>query len=464
MKYKSFLIISFITIPLFSQETAKIDIYKKYQKFEGWGVSLSWWANIVGREFTDQQIDTLCNWLTDPNELDMNIFRFNIGGGDNPTHHHMRLDAQMPGYKPEENAPYNWNADEYQRKILLKIKQLQKNALFEAASYSPPYWMTKSGCSSGNFDGSDNLKENYYGQFADYLTEVVSYYRNKYGIIFRTISPVNEPFSNWWKEFGSQEGCAFSQNNQEQIIKELYNSLKKKNMLRFTTISAMDANSIDECYAGIKGYENQRNLLKMISQINTHSYAGSKRKELANLTVKHRLRLWQSESGPLLVKKQGIDNYLLMAKRIIIDLNEMHADTWCDWQYMSEGFNTVWGLVGFDSKTKTFRKNKGYYCRMQFSKFILPEYFIVEAGNENVLAAYSNKNKKLVVVVVNDKAEHEEINMVLPIQLDFNKSKCYETTEDKNCIPNQDLVFKLRDKKILSLSAKSVVTFVCELQ
>jgi len=52
--------------------------------------------------------------------------------------------------------------------------------------------MTRSGCASGNTDGSNNLRDDYYDDFAEYLTEVVKHFRDKWEITFRTLEPLNE--------------------------------------------------------------------------------------------------------------------------------------------------------------------------------------------------------------------------------------------------------------------------------
>ena len=53
------------------------------QQFEGWGISLCWWANMCGK-WSDEKIDELVDWLVSPDGLDYRIFRYNIGGGDDP--------------------------------------------------------------------------------------------------------------------------------------------------------------------------------------------------------------------------------------------------------------------------------------------------------------------------------------------------------------------------------------------
>lgn len=151
--------------------------------------------------------------------------------------------------------------------------------------------MTKSGCSAGEESGLDNLKDDYYDDFARYLVDVARHYKEKYGIVFSTISPVNEPFSDWWKANGSQEGCAFSQINQERIIRALHKELKLKRMLRYTGIAAMDANSIDECLNGVKLYKKNA-VLPLLKQINVHTYAGTRRSELYEFAKANKIPLW----------------------------------------------------------------------------------------------------------------------------------------------------------------------------
>ena len=170
-------------------------------QFEGWGVSLCWWANMCGK-WSDDKIDKIIDWLVSPAGLNYNIFRYNIGGGDNPSYadcreHHMRDGkgerAEMEGFKDSSSGPYIWSRDEAQRKIMLKIKEKRPDAIFEAFSNSAPYYMTYSGCVGGNQDrGSDNLRPEYYGEFADYLIEVCRHYKEQYGIEFRTLERADD--------------------------------------------------------------------------------------------------------------------------------------------------------------------------------------------------------------------------------------------------------------------------------
>ena len=60
-----------------------IDPSKTYQTVEGWGSSLCWWAGQVGA-WDQTKVNTIIDLFTNPDKLNMNIFRYNIGGGDDP--------------------------------------------------------------------------------------------------------------------------------------------------------------------------------------------------------------------------------------------------------------------------------------------------------------------------------------------------------------------------------------------
>jgi len=391
-----------------------IDPNMKYQEFEGWGGSLCWWANIMGG-YSDTDVKRICDWITDPMGTNMNIFRFNIGGGDDPTHNHMRGDGgAMPGYKASADAPYDWTQDENQRRIVLQLIESriaqtgQNDIILEAFANSPPYWMTKSGCSAGNFNGGEsNLQDDMYDDFADYLTEVVKYYHDSLGVTFHTIDPFNEPFSTWWVAFGGQEGCYFGQGDQEKMIRELYAKLQEKDMLGYTGISAMDANTLDETYNGVVGYKQAGDILPKLTNITTHSYFGSanSRKNLARWCHENDFTIWQSESGPLNISGTEQELLLIMAARIIKDVKELNAIAWIDWQLAADQ-SPVWGLlVGeYANPINPVSKGDGYFYRAQFSRFIKPGYTVIDAKNPSVLAALSPDETEAIVVAVNETA------------------------------------------------------------
>jgi O-glycosyl hydrolase len=413
-----------------TRRTVSINPTLKGQTIEGWGASLCWWANIMGG-YTDARIKTMCDWITDPvNGLNMNIFRFNIGGGDDPTHNHMRSDGgNMPGYKASAEAPYDWTQDANQRKILQQLiaSRIAKAGVNDIQivgfSNSPPYWMTVSGCSAGSVTGNvTNLKSDMFDDFADYLTEVTKYYHDQLGITFNYLEPFNEPDANWWKALGGQEGCYFSTSEQMTVIRELYKKLEEKDMLGYCSIAANDANNFDNGYNALLAYQNAGDILPKIGLAAVHSYYGSGRSSLANWASAQNKKLWQSESGPLYVGTTYESQVMIMADRIITDLRDMNCTAWCDWQIGGTGgLSNAWGLImsEYSDQTQPIARNTNFYMRAQYSRYLKTGYTIVGTNLPNSLAAISPDEKELIVIISNSNTYTQRFSMDLSTLTDL---------------------------------------------
>jgi O-glycosyl hydrolase len=378
----------------------KIDTAVHHQTLEGWGTSLCWWANHVGG-WSATARNAVVDAVVDPtNGLGFNIFRYNIGGGENPSHDHMGQWREMPGFQAADGT-WDWTADANQRAVLQRIVDTAPgaggNLILEAFSNSPPYWMTKSGCASGNSDGSNNLKDDSYDAFADYLTEVVKHFRDSWGTTFRTLEPLNEPNASWWTANGSQEGCHFSPSNQQTIIKAVGAKLAAKG-LTATTVAASDENSIDDAYNNMRAFDAAS--LAAMSQMNTHSYSGSRRADLRTLATSKGKRLWQSESGPLnQTLADDTEAALFMAGRIITDLRDMQAEAWVDWQIGDPSRN--WACFALNDTRQTFTYLKRFYMQAGFARYIRPGATFVDVNNPDMVAAVSGDGHTLALVVRN---------------------------------------------------------------
>ena len=169
-----------------AQSTVTISPENEFQTFKGWGTSLSWWGNAIGGwQDTTKQSEILDLIFDETDGLGFNVARYNIGGGDDPTHTHMRNGANLEGYQPEPGV-WDYTADETQRYVLNEAIARGVN-IVEGFAKTPPYWMTYSGCSAGNVDGASNLKPEYYDDFADYLSEVYLLFKNTYNITFDSL-------------------------------------------------------------------------------------------------------------------------------------------------------------------------------------------------------------------------------------------------------------------------------------
>lgn len=451
-----------------------VDPLIKNQVIEGWGASLCWWANIMGG-FSDSKIKTICDWITDPVAgLNMNIFRFNIGGGDDPTHHHMRGDGgDMPGYKASATAAYDWSQDANQRKIMQQLiaSRIAKAGVNDIQivgfSNSPPYWMTRSGCSAGSTEGNlGNLKADMFGEFADYLTEVTKYYHDNLGITFNYIEPFNEPDGGWWKALGGQEGCYFSNADQIKMIRELYTKLQDKGMLSYSKITANDANNLDNGYSSLQVYKSAGDILPMIDLVSVHTYGGNNRALLANWAKSYSKKLWQSESGPISVGGTNEHQIMVMADRIITDLRDMKCTAWLDWQIGGTGnpTNNPWGLIigEYSDMLNPITRNINFYIRAQYSRYIKAGYTIIGNSMGNSIAAVSPDEKELVMVISNSESYTQKYAIDLSKFSNFGKVRQFRTRAQESLgVKNSEDRFTISGNTFTyDALSESVTTFV----
>lgn len=394
-----------------AQDKITMDPNTTYQTVDGWGASLSWWANIMGGH-PDDKVDILVDWIVSPSHLNMNLFRFNIGAGDHPDHHHMRADGgAMPSYKLSADADYDWSQDDNQRDILQRLLARRSQLMgtndikLVAFSTSPPWWMTKSGCSAGaTTQSTNNLKEDMYDDFADYLTDVVQYYHDSLAITFDYIEPMNEPDGGWWVAEGNQEGCYFSVDKQQKLLIEVYAALERKEMLSYCKLAGSDWNNMNNGVAALNSYVSGGQVMDKLSHIDCHSYFGNNtaRQQLNTLAKQYNKTLWQSESGPLNVGNSPSFQVMHMAQRIITDMRLMKPDAWIDWQIVTNG-SAQWGLVDgkYANNLERCTKFPSFYIRSQYSRFIKPAYTIINSNRDNTLAALSPERDEVVLVICN---------------------------------------------------------------
>ena len=376
------------------------------QHFDGWGVSLCWWANMCGK-WDDKNIDILVDWLVSPTGLNYTHFRYNIGGGDDPqnrncTPHHMAkgkgIRAEMEGFKDFSGDDYHWERDSAQRKIMLKIRERRPDAVFEAFSNSAPYYMTYSGCVGGHTDANkDNLRPEYYEEFAHYLVDVCKHYHDVYGIEFKTLEPFNEPVTDYWYANGSQEGCHVDVTSQINFLRILAPILKESGLS--TVISASDETKVGQSVTDFNAYV-EEGVLPLVSQWNTHTYTATiaDRTRLAQLAHNHNTPLWMSEVG---AGGRGLSGNLKLAQILFDDMRYLQPEAWIDWQAVEEG-NDQWCTITGSFSRQTFRRVKNYYVRQQCSRFISRGYDIVTSLCNHSLAAVNATRDSLVLVLLNE--------------------------------------------------------------
>lgn len=393
-------------------------------KFQGWGTSLCWWANRLG--YSDELAGQAAELFFGEDGLRFNIMRYNIGGGDDPTHNHItRTDSEVPGWMVFDETTgefvYDYDADYNQLNVLDKaVKAAGDDAYVEVFSNSPPYFMTESGCSSGNVDANENnLKEEYYAEFADYLAHVAEYINNDLGIKVSSVSPMNEPNTNYWgANSNKQEGCHFDPGEaQSQIIVETAKAFEKYG-LNDVEIIGSDETEPQKQVEAYNAYSDEAKAV--IDRISTHTYSENGINTLGSLAKSEGFNLWMSEvdgSGVAGVNAGQMGSALWIAKKIIGDINGLSPSAWVMWQMIdnhisSEGYNGkkdsgmvdvsggFWGVAVADHDSEKIILTQKYYAIGQFTRYIRPGATIIHC-NEDVIAAYDSEKEELVIVAVN---------------------------------------------------------------
>ena len=388
-----------------SAQTVKVDVSMSNQTQEGWGTSLAWFANSVGSWTNTTNQNNLVNALFSPTSgLGLNYLRYNIGGGDDPlcgtgSPHYACITPSYhatPGYEPS-SGNYLWTQDANQRWVASHAQSLGAN-LFEAVSYSPPYWMTNSGTSEGGVNGADNLASGYYGSgsgsFADYLTTVAQHFSSSFGITFHHLEALNEPGQSWWTAGDTkQEGCGFGLTNQEVTIQNLQNSLTAKGLA--TQVAAMDEFREGTLNAspGTTAYEFYNydpTTVGDLTQINSHGYSSTLGSvAIATSGLHYGKRVTQSEWG------SGDTTGKDLSNQILADMYLTRPTAWVIWQ------PDYPGLMNINYTSQSYTLNEAYYVFEQYARFIRPGFQFIAIADSQSLAAFNQRTQTLVIVTQN---------------------------------------------------------------
>ncbi len=359
--------------------------------FQGWGSSLCWWANVVGGYSNRSDYANLAF-----TQLKLNVVRYNIGGGENPslTNTISNYRAIMQGFEPA-NGVWNWNADTNQRWMLRTAVSLGAN-LVVAFANSPPWWMTVSGSVTGAVGGTNNLQVGYENDFAVYLATVVSNLTVLDGVHFNFVTPMNEPTDAWEYDNGKQEGCHMSHAQQSSVVSDLNAQLNLD--APSSGIDAPEDYSEQDSINDLEGYSG--GALNSLALLATHTYSANNPTGLQSMAASLGRPLWVSEYG------DSDGTGLTMARRIHDDITGMGARAWVYWQVVdnASGWGFLYNPLTTNSEgsfTTNYTINEKFYVMGQFSEFIRPGCNIISVNDSNTLAAYNPSNSTLVLVTVN---------------------------------------------------------------
>ncbi|MGV0109435.1 RICIN domain-containing protein [Arthrobacter sp. CP30] len=423
------------------------------EEFEGWGTSLVWFANATG-DYPDEIRNRLADLVFGPDGLNLNIARYNIGGGNAPdVKDYLRPGGAVEGWwnapegttredtawwSPEDPADWNLEADATQRWWIDRIKQDITH--WETFSNSPPWFQTVSGYTSGGFNSTaDQLKPGSISDFNAYLVRVTEELEKAHGIEVDTLDPFNEPNTNYWSTqldatgeptSGRQEGAHMGPQLQQQVLRDLAAQLQDADT--DATISAMDETNPGTFATNWNSYP--EDVRALVDQLNVHTYGTGQRTTVRDIAKAEDKPVWMSEVEGSWGDGQSFTSMepgLGMAKRITDDLRELEPSAWVFWQPVEDYDNMApggesaaganWGSIQmpFDCtdvdtlETCPIYTNTKFNTVRNYTHYIQPGDRLVQVDDEDTTAAITDSGA--AVVHINEDAEDK------PVVLDFSK-------------------------------------------
>ncbi|MFF7377574.1 glycoside hydrolase [Streptomyces massasporeus] len=422
-------------------------------EFEGWGTSLVWFANATG-DYPPAVREKLYKLLFGDDGLNLNIARYNIGGGNAPdVKDYLRAGGAVEGWwkapagttredvdwwDADDPADWNKNADKTQRWWVDRIKKDITH--WETFSNSPPWFMTESGYVSGNFDaGKDQLKPGSVDDFAKYLVGATERLEKAHGIKVDTLDPFNEPNTDYWgtklgpdgePTGGRQEGAHIGPELQQKVIRALAPVLKKSRS--HAEISAMDETNPGTFATNWNSYPQE--VRDLVGQMNVHTYGTGQRTTVRDLAKAADKPLWMSEVEGDWGDGQSFTDMrpgLGLAQRMVDDLRELEAKAWVFWQPVEDYDNMKpggesakggnWGEIQlpFSCTSKDtlascpIHTNTKFDTARNFTHYIKPGDRLIKTNDTSSTAAVSRKGDAATVVHVNSTSEARDVTLDL---------------------------------------------------
>ena len=405
------------------RQTVTVSYEARTAVFSGWGTALYRWGEAIGGDY--DMTEEATRLLYGDSGLRMNIARYVAGGGDAPSHSHFAdKDTAVPGWwsasalAEGKGCVIDKNADQHQRNVLESaVTAAGGNVKTDICAYSPPYFMTVSGCTAGAvYSGDDNITPTQADQYAGYLADIASAIKNS-GVSVGSISPMNEPSSLHWKAYSTrQEGCHISQGEmQSRVLVSLRSALNMRG-LTSVTIAASDEADPDTAAASYNALTNVAR--GCTGRITVHSTASADPDAFIQ-AAEDAGDAWITDADGLYTAGEDAGEMsaaLGLSRSIINDLNRTSASAWVMWQAVNlnkpDLSGSYTGLVNADMESGSVSATQRYYAFGQFSRYIRPSSVLIKV-DDRTIAAYDNGKHELTVVAVNDTAEEKHVKYAI---------------------------------------------------
>ncbi|WP_024990471.1 glycoside hydrolase [Segatella albensis] len=483
------------------------------QHIQHFGASDAWSMQFLGL-WPQKQQEQIADWLfsldTDaqgkPKGIGLSLWRFNLGAGSEEQGETSQIQR---GTRTQcflkADGTYDWNKQEGQRRFLKLAKQRGVPYLLAFCNSAPVYF-TKNGLATNTGrDGTINLKDNCYDDFARFMATSLKGIEEHDGIHIDYISPVNEPDGHWNWLGPKQEGSPATNREIAHVVRELNKELLKR---KVNTKILMNESSDYRCLLGThhtdwqRGYEikafftkdstqtyigNQKTVLPLIG---AHSYwtntpipyMREARMQVREACKQKGIKFWQTEICIMSNDEEigGGNGYdysmktaLYVARIIHHDLVYANAESWSWWRaaggdyrdgllriYSNDGWKSGWAV---DSKLLWTMGNYSRFIRPGAQRYDIsttsPEGKNIPEGYNDpkgvMCSAYRNTDGKWVVVAINYSEDIKPVNFTVQGEKDIIWTP-YRTSDRsaENLLPLEPCTDDIL------LAPRSVTTFV----
>jgi O-glycosyl hydrolase len=480
-----------------------VDLSEEHQVIDHFGASDCWSMQKIGG-WSEPNRERIAQLLFSQTEgIGLSAWRFNIGAGVD--HENIPPPWRTAETFEVAEGKYDWSRQSNEQRMLFAAKRLGVET-FIAFANSPPARMTRNGRTQ-NTEGADttNLKDGFAGQYARYLADILTHFRNDPDpakrIEFDWISPINEPQWEWNEAW--QEGNRASNKDIIAVAVALQSELERQQL--DANILLAECGEINHMWEpldwmGEKYGEPYGDYLDAIcgnsavnsflgNVISCHAYYSDlvpdrlvpRRERLrAALDEYPGWRYWQTEYCVMQgandqggrARDLGMDTALEVARVIYVDLAVADASAWSWWTAVSpEDYKD--GLLYTDYKEDGDDENiltsKTLWALGHYSRFIRPGFKRIGLSGadelEGVLgSAYrSPSNDQVVVVLLNQTEEQASVQMKLDAAAGSFRAEQVELylTSDETDLEKQETV-RLDDSIIMP--KRSIGTVIIDLK
>ena len=450
----------------------RIDADKRCQRFEGFGASGAWWAQIVGGwEHADPKSnlpvrDRILQLLYSKEDgIGLSIYRYNLGGGSAQSGMGDFGLEQRRAQSFDTDSDYDWSRDENAVYIMNRAVCCGADEVVFFIN-SPPERFTKNGMAhtSKNRPFSENLSRRNYRAFAKYCLDVTEHFVRE-GVPVKYLSPVNEPL---WKWTGGQEGCHYRPRSVERVFRILCDELDKYDSLSGLRLSGAENGDIrwfNKSYT--RCLLRSKRVRERLDGVDIHSYCLPTPLPFVNNRTAYlrrfrrymdrkypgvpiRMSEWTHMKGG---RDRGMDSALVTAKTMCEDISILGVTSWQHWIAVSE-VDYCDGLIYINLDEKSFETTKRLYVTGNFSKFIKRGATRIgcESDDKGVYTLAFDNCGETVIIIVNPENEAKSALIDIPAS----KGVVRFLTDETHDLQKE----MIADASDIAIPAKSVSTVI----